>query len=243
MILGHRFQDFDGLGYEDFLFGDAVGLTHLDISLDDIIAKLVKGLHQLDAFPQVAQCPVCKIVIHIEILARPGKDLHVRLLEIDSGLGVTSAADTGLAFRQGLVILLAALSAVAFVTTWFDAAFVKNDIATASAVDTCLPCVVVFSGEIVQQVTQGVVPVRELQHLPPGVLIDVRGLGNMVQFDAVGITGRSVPTVHGVIPKMSLQEGGQDLPTSFVHLFVVHCFYLHKEKLSDSQIGSIAKLN
>ena len=44
MSLGHRFKNLDGLGHEDFLFGDAVVFAHLDIGLGDIVTELVKIL-------------------------------------------------------------------------------------------------------------------------------------------------------------------------------------------------------
>jgi len=74
------------------------------------------------------------------------------LFEIDSGFGIASAADTNLFIGNFLIVPLPAVRAIAFVAAWLDAAFVKNDIAAASAVDSCLPLPFIFSAKVFQQI-------------------------------------------------------------------------------------------
>jgi hypothetical protein len=76
----------------------------------------------------------------------------MRLLEIYPCLGLASATDTNFTFGNILVILLSAVCAVAFVAAGFDAAFIKDNITAASAVDTSLPEPIVSSAEIFQQI-------------------------------------------------------------------------------------------
>ena len=91
--------------------------------------------------------------MHIDILAGPGKNLHVCLFEVSPGLSATAPAGPRFVFRHSLVILLPTLRAVAFVAAGFDATSIKNDVTTTPAVDAGLPRVVVFSAEVFEQFT------------------------------------------------------------------------------------------
>ena len=102
--------------------------------------------------------PILKILVHIHILARPGKDLHMCLLEIHSRLSIASAADTNFTLGNRLVILLTAVCAVAFIAAGFYAASIKDNITAASAIDSCLPLPFMLSSKIFKQVTQFLLP-------------------------------------------------------------------------------------
>ena len=104
--LSQRLKDLDGFGHKDLLFCDTVVPAKMGICLDNVIGQFVKVLDQFHAFSDLTHWPVFKVLVHVDVLARPCKNLSIRVLKVDSGLGTAPAAEACFALWHRLIVFL-----------------------------------------------------------------------------------------------------------------------------------------
>ena len=101
---------------------------------------------------------------------------------------------------------------------WSQFPLIENQISAASAIERCLPAVVVHLVEEIQRILPQTIKLLGTEHVVE-LGFNLRFQTESVNLQIAGIRGCTVPGVHYGIPKMALQEASHLFPGTKVHRF------------------------